>query len=126
MADSRYQFINLTYLDDMCDGDTDMKITLIEMLLEELETDIKQLKTFAQNGSWKETAALSHRLKTTISYTGNAILSTLILNIENSSKQGINLSNIPELILLMEDTIKGVLPELKNELQIIQNNSFLT
>ncbi len=68
---SNYQFINLSYLEEMSGGDHATKKTLLNMLYKELDQSVPKLRQLYQKGKWDELGKTCHHMKSTLSFAGN-------------------------------------------------------
>ena len=66
--------INLDYMKLMSDGDSVMMKMMLAMLLEELPIEIQKMKESLETGNWEEMRALCHKMKSTLSFVGNDLL----------------------------------------------------
>jgi len=110
---TNFQFINLDYLDLMSDGDEDMKQTMIEMLLEEIPEEMDKMRTYNEEGNWKELREVSHKMKSTLSFIGNAEMTTANQQVEDIAKVGQGTEAIPALLAILFDIYPKALDELK-------------
>ena len=96
IMNTNFQFIDLSYLDLMADGDDDMKQTMIEMLLDEVPTEMEKMTDLHQSEDWKELREVSHKMKSTLSFIGNSAMTEANKTVENiaKSQEGLDLSLI--------------------------------
>jgi HPt (histidine-containing phosphotransfer) domain-containing protein len=106
--------IDLSYLELMTDGDTEMKQTMLEMLLDEIPQEIMNLKNCCSNSDWKALNEVSHKFKSTLSYVGSVILTNANLVVEEDSKLEKNLDGIKTQIGIIESHAPFVLQDLRN------------
>ncbi|MGB0983564.1 MAG: response regulator, partial [Saprospiraceae bacterium] len=59
------QYIDLSYLDLMSDGDVDMKKMMLELLFDEPMSEIDKMKDLQASADWLELRAVSHKMKST-------------------------------------------------------------
>ena len=105
--------IDLSYLELMTDGDTDMKQTMLEMLLEEIPQETENLKVCYINSDWKAMNEVSHKFKSTLSYVGSDVLTNANLVIEEDSKLKNNISGIKTQLDIIERHAPLVLEDLR-------------
>lgn len=110
-----YNFINLDYLDMMSDGDDDMKKTMLEMLFEELPTEIAKMKELTDASDWNELKSVSHKMKSTLSFVGCDAMTNSNSDIELICKDGGDISRVPQLMAIIEGNLDQVMNELKME-----------
>lgn len=110
-----YNFINLDYLEMMCDGDQDMKKVMLDMLLSEIPEETEKLNALFTKKDWTEMSAVSHKMKSTLSFVGNEPYIETNKQIEKITKHEEGFSALPELLKSMDDYASKALIELKLE-----------
>lgn len=110
-----YSHIDLSYLELMADGDLDMKKMMLEMLLTELPEELSKMRTLADAEDWEALKSVSHKMKSTLSYVGNEMMTNSNGEIELYTKDNFNLEKIPALMHTLEVQFKAVFPELQQE-----------
>jgi HPt (histidine-containing phosphotransfer) domain-containing protein len=111
--------IDLSYLDMMTDGDTDMKQTMLEMLLEEIPQEVEKLRDCAKNADWKNLNEVSHKFKSTLSYIGSEVMNEANLKIEHASKTNENFEDLNRQLTILEQNAPLVLQDLKSVLDTL-------
>ena len=115
MIKSTYQYINLDYLELMTDGDNDTKRIMLDILFEELPTEIDKMnKTLATKNS-SALQQISHKMKSTLAFIGNDILTKANKEIESIAKGKGKFSKLPELLDTMNTYYPKAIEELKQE-----------
>ena len=71
MVTKNYQHINLTYLDLMTDGDPETRNTLLDLLVEELQTVPAQLREACERSEWVAALGIAHKMKSSLAFVGN-------------------------------------------------------
>jgi len=100
----------------MSDGDDSMKKVLLEMLIEELPDEIVKMRALEQSSNWDELCSVSHKMKSTLSYVGNDVMTTANKTIEKNTKNSSDLNEMPNLMNTLETNLDRVMAELKIEL----------
>lgn len=67
-----YQYINLSYLDLMTEGDSDTRETLLDLLIEDLENSPAQMRIAFLNSDWNLLMAITHKFKSSLGFVGNS------------------------------------------------------
>ena len=111
-----FQFINLSYLDLMSDGDEEMKLTMIEMLLSEIPEEMEKLQTSYDEKNWVQLREVSHKMKSTLSFVGNEAMTEANKRIEDIAKSVSGLEELPDLL----DKLMDIYPKALNELKLIE------
>lgn len=115
MTNSAYQYINLDYLNLMTDGDDDMKKVMIDMLFEELPEEIEKMDALQQSGNYEELKAVSHKMKSTLSFIGNDEMTEANKKIETITKDGGDVSQLSSLMQIIKENQPKVVIELRHE-----------
>ena len=110
-----YNFINLDYLDMMSDGDLEMKKVMLDMLFEELPTELAKMQELANSGEWKELSSVAHKMKSTLSFVGCEAMTNANTDIETICKDGSDVSLVPVKMEILEKNLDNVMSELKME-----------
>lgn len=110
-----FEFINLDYLNLMADGDNNMKKIMLEMLFEELPTEVAKMRQLQQVGDWDEIKSVAHKMKSTLAFIGNETLSAANIEIENITKDNGDTSNVDNLLNIIEEVYPKAIAELKTE-----------
>lgn len=109
-----FQYIDLSYLDLMSDGDSDMKATMLEMLLEEIPTEIKKMDVLCKTGDLRELREVSHKMKSTLAFVGNKEMTLANQTIEEISKSGVGTNQLDALVKTLLDVYPKALEELES------------
>jgi HPt (histidine-containing phosphotransfer) domain-containing protein len=110
---AEFVHINLEYLEHMTEGDRALERDMLNVLVKELQTEIPKMKTLHAAGSWRELAEVSHRLKTSLAYAGNAAMTKTNGEIELIASQGQDVETLAELLAGLEAVLPPILAELQ-------------
>jgi len=116
-----YNYINLDYIDLMTDGDNDMKATMLEMLLEELPTEIEKMKSHLSAQEWEDLFKAAHKMKSTLSFIGNDNMTQANIAVEHKAKHEENLDHIPQHLEVLENTYLKAVFEIQAAIQAANN-----
>ena len=119
MNDQAYSYINLDYMNMMSDGDDGMKKVMLEMLLEELPMELEKMNRLASEANWQELGAVSHKMKSTLSFVGNDDMTNSNKGIEMICKTGEGLEGIPDRLGKLTEKAPFALGELRLEFERI-------
>ncbi len=103
---------NLDYLKLMADGDKEMELTMLEMLLVELPEEFGKMKALHGEEDWEELGKVSHKMKSTLAFIGNEDLTNANARIEILSKNKEDLHTISNMMAQFGDLLPEVLHEL--------------
>lgn len=107
------KLIDLSYLDLMADGDELLKKLMLEMLLDEFPTEIQKMQELYKLESWRELRGVSHRMKTTLSFIGNKLLSDINCQVEYIVRHQIDLEHLPPLFEKISRLAPNILLQLE-------------
>lgn len=116
MNRNSYQFINLEYLELMADGDPEMKVVMLDMLVTELPEELEKMRKEFDEQSWEVLGSTSHKMKSTLSFVGNSMMTEANKEIESICKENNNPTQIGEMIKTMEALVPGIILEIKQEM----------
>ena len=110
---SNFQYINLDYLEEMSYGDAELKATMLDMLFEEMPTELTKMRQHTEAGEWAELSSVSHKMKSTLSFIGCDPMTEANRNIERATKSGEDLHEVPDWMTRVEQYYELVMPELQ-------------
>ena len=88
MNEEGFKVINLEYMKMMSDGDDSMQKVMLEMLISELPEEIQKMRTHLDASNWEDLGSVSHKMKSTLAFVGNNVMTEANKNIEQSIKSG--------------------------------------
>ncbi len=81
--ENEYKWINLSYLDDVSNGDSSIKLSIIELFIEQIPEFERDFLTAFNSKNWKFLGQIAHKAKSSILYMGMNDLGNIDLkNIE--------------------------------------------
>ncbi len=108
-----FQHINFEYLESMTGKDADMMNQMIEMLIDEIPTEIVKMQESVASKDWEEVFQISHKLKTTLAFIGNNDITSLNKTIEHCSRYQIDINEIPPMVEQLFELSEPIMKELK-------------
>ena len=112
--------LNLQYLETMAGGDRQTMITLMETLLQELNTNKTTARRLYQQQRWSDLDRFCHHFKSTLSFSGNSQLINTNLQLwELAKNSGGNPNEGKKLIAELERQCQSVARELSRVLKTI-------
>jgi HPt (histidine-containing phosphotransfer) domain-containing protein len=105
--------INLAHLRLFTMGDVETEKMMLEEIVSELKAESTKLPALVAAQDWQMLARVTHKLKTTLPFIGNQELIDLNQQVEDASRSGQNLEQIPGL----SKQFLGLLPEVVQELE---------
>ena len=119
MQSSNYEFIDLSYLNQVAGDDNNTRSTLLDLIAQELTETIPQLPGFYAAKAWSDIKNHVHRMKTTLAFAGNAEMSTA----NNQIWKALVAMEAPEAIDSMIGALEAnywqVVQELRTELRLM-------
>jgi HPt (histidine-containing phosphotransfer) domain-containing protein len=108
-----FKYIDLGYLVRSTDGDRALQKTMLGTLVRELPVELARLRTLLAAGDWNGLGMVSHRLRTTLAFAGNASMIDIVTEMERIAGDGAGRERLPELLAGLEALAPGVLRELQ-------------
>ena len=106
--------IDLSYLDLMADGDDSMKKTMLDMLLEELPTEMVKLREAFLCSNAEQLRNVAHKMKSTLAFIGNEPMTEANAELEAIGKEGCELQRAGLPLSIMEEEMPGVMQALQD------------
>jgi HPt (histidine-containing phosphotransfer) domain-containing protein len=113
MSEAAFRHINLEYLENMTEGDSETMITMLEMLIFEIPDEIGKMYDCVKAKDWKELFMISHKMKTTLGFVGNEKMTLLNKQLEHNARNEENIENIPSMVDKFYQLSLPVIEELK-------------
>ena len=90
---------------------------MLAMLQEEIPGELIKIRLCLNTEDWKDLNAVSHKFKSTLAFIGNTEMHHANKQIEQATKQLVEVENIPDWLQILELTSLSVIKELKNEIE---------
>jgi DNA-binding response OmpR family regulator len=107
---------DLNYLIEYAGGDMDFVNELIRYFIDESPKVIQGLKSAHQKGNWDEMRMIAHKYSPQMTVMGLNKCAGILAAIENNTRNGIELQELPELIFQFETHCKTAVDNLGREL----------
>ena len=108
---------NLDYLDELSGGDKDLKIMMLETVLQGLPDEIAAVEQALNNQNWSELRAAAHKMKSTCAYIGLNETVEIARSIENSAYEQKNFNLIPNWVKTLAQHCRTAHQELSIEFE---------
>lgn len=86
---------DLSYLREVSKGNTAFMLDMIQIFLTKTPETLDLLESFIRESNWEMVGFYAHKLKATYAYMGMLALKELLINIEKSAKNTVDLELIP-------------------------------
>jgi len=96
--DSEREHYDLSYLNMITGGNTELKEKIIQMLIDETPDELYNLKQTTREKNWKRVRAIAHKMKSGITYLGLTHTLEMAKRIEEHAGTGTHLERIPDLV----------------------------
>lgn len=104
---------DLTYLRSMTAGDAEMLQVMLDMLIAEIPEETNKMNTFAATQQWHDLFQVSHKMKTTLAFIGNAEMTELNKIIEHCTRNDSDLETVPDMLERLTELSHLAVEELK-------------
>jgi HPt (histidine-containing phosphotransfer) domain-containing protein len=106
--------VNLDYLNEISDGNTDFIIDLIDMFFKQIPEYQISLSDLYDKKDWLNLGKLAHKAKSAILMVGMKELAEDLKKLEENAKEGININEYQEIIVKFVRDSNLAIEELKN------------
>lgn len=107
-----YKHINLSYLEDISEGNIDLIKDLVEIFKSQVPEFVENMKKHNENKEYADLGAIAHRAKSSVAMMGITELEMEMKNLEILAKGEKDVSKYPELIHKFEIITKEAIEEL--------------
>jgi len=107
--------IDLSYLEMMADGDDFMKKTMLDMLLEELPSELEKMREAFVARDADQLHQVAHKMKSTLAFVGNDSMTVANAGIERIGKEASSLQRAATPLATLEATAQAVMEALAAE-----------
>ncbi len=105
--------IDLSYLEEVTGGNTDIIKEMLELFLSETPQQIQLIQEKCKLKEWQGVSAEAHKLKPTFLYVGLQESNEKLTKIEHGARNNQNLDELIELINSVEREFNSTKPEVK-------------
>ena len=116
-----YQFIDMSYLEELALGSNEFKIEMLESFLETTPESIFKMRSSITQGDWKAVGAMAHKMKTSFSFVGMENMVQLSKSLQDLGLAEEKTDEIPGMVEELAGTYAKAEVELKEELSKLQN-----
>ena len=111
------KYFDLTYLEEISEGDRDFSATMISYFIENTPSELKKLDKKVQEQDWNEVRQIAHKLKPQVVYMGIHEIEEDVELVEHQAQRCENLEEIPPLVEKISQTISKAIGQLEEELK---------
>jgi hypothetical protein len=108
---------DLSMIISVSGGSSEFIQKMVSLFIETVPVNVQDLKRFAADKDWEQTAKIAHKLKSTIDSMGIRSLHQCIREIESYAKQKAELDGIPAKIEVVEAVIGQCVLQLREEIE---------
>ena len=112
---------DFSFLDKYAEGDTDMKLQLMEIFLRQIPEAIGQIGDGIRKKKWDEVYPVAHKIKSSISVFQLFDLATVARDIENYSRSKENIDKLPALFEKLQSGCTTAVLAISAELERYRN-----
>ncbi len=107
-------FIDLTYINNLADGDAEFVKSMIDTFLTNVPPILENIIKLKEAETWPELAGEIHKLSPTLKYLGVTTLNEIMVLTEGNCKSGENLDQIGDGVSQILEVSNKVLKEAKD------------
>ena len=113
---SNEKLYDLSLIESISGGDKDFVRKMIDLFIETIPPNVKELNTFSVQQNWEMVSKMAHKLKSTLDSMGIHSIKQEIRTIEQSAKTGQDVDVLPGLIRKVTQTVDACIKQLENEM----------
>lgn len=117
MPDSKYTYVEFSYLESITGGDKDTEQTILEMLLVDMEQLCPTLNVYYESGNIEALEKATHKLRSSLAFSGNEQIMKSNDELLEIARTQTRLGQAPALITKIEDLAPLIIQELQQKLQ---------
>jgi len=111
------KIIDLSYLNEVSDGDQDFEIDLMNTFISQSPILMDRLTLLLKKKKYQEMTPVAHKFKSTLTVFGIYPIYEKILKVETDTRSEINLEGLPELLDEIKALVEEAIAELQKELK---------
>jgi len=112
--------LDLEYFHTITEEDTELKVRMMRIMLDETPVEVRKLKEFLAEENWDGVRSMAHKMKSSMQFLGLDDMLELMRSIELSAKEKNNLQALPEKVNKVVLACDAVMEQLRHELEKIQ------
>jgi HPt (histidine-containing phosphotransfer) domain-containing protein len=109
---------SLAKINEMADGDQEFIQSIIQVFLDEVPLDLKELKQAVDSGDFEQIYKLSHKIKPNVDLLGMESTRVLALEMEQMGRNNSDLEGIRERFPQFARDVEQVISELQNDFKM--------
>ncbi len=109
---------DLSYLNNITQGDEALKLKMLETILEEAPEEISRMKTLYVQKDWSKLRGAAHKFKSTLVFLGNKKLEQLVKKIELNAMNEEDLEKTGDIINYVAENVHILLDQLRREFNL--------
>ena len=113
------QIVNLDYINAIGQNNDEFLLKMINTFLKECPLVISELEEAVLNENWEASSKLAHRFVTSVRFMGMADIALKLKELENNTKQGINLEDSINLFIPIKQACIQAIEELETQKRLI-------
>ncbi|WP_066510429.1 response regulator [Rufibacter sp. DG15C] len=117
------QGINLSYLEQFADGNTQFMLEIIEIFISQTPGQLEEMQEAASKSDWTEVRALAHKMKSSLALIGVEEIQELNSQIEHSALHRVHTNELESLIAELAHLTHNVIQQLQVEVQRLKHSA---
>jgi HPt (histidine-containing phosphotransfer) domain-containing protein len=109
--------VDLSYLEKVCEGDTDFMKEMIEAFIETIPENLKEMQVAHKAGDFPLLARIVHKMKPSITFMGSEELKANVLKLEALAKESKQGPEMNSLVAGVHETTTRAIAELEEVLK---------
>lgn len=111
------KLIDLTFLETVAKGNKEFVLKIANSFINQATGDLEKLKQYVKDKNWEGIHFIAHKMKSSVHFVGIHSVKDLIINIERSAKDKVDLDKLPPLVEEFIATCKTAIKQLEEEIK---------
>jgi len=112
------QKYNLSYLNTITQGDEDLKLKMLQTILDEAPEELSRIKAFYISNDWSKLRGAAHKFKSTLVFLGNKKLETVVKKIEQNARNESEHVKIGDMINYVTENCQLLLEQVRSDMDL--------
>ena len=119
--DPSKKYTDLLYLNSISKGNKDFTIKFLNTFIHQMDIDLPVLKLQLDTEDWEGLANTAHKIKPSFLFVGVKELEASAKEIENNTRNHLNLEKLPALVSNLMYICEAVIVELQQEIKLLSS-----
>jgi HPt (histidine-containing phosphotransfer) domain-containing protein len=117
MSERQYKYINLEYINELADGETEFLVHIIDSYLASIPVDMGKLGDAIKEQNYEQVAFYCHKLKGSLNFIGSSEYAAIFETMEINARKQTDIEKMPAMLAEVASYVESVTAELVQVLE---------